>query len=146
MPRRCSVFGCRGNYLGDTYTKVIAFPTEDSEKERWMMAMPNVIKSLRGLKQNYVYEKHFRDGCEWKTVRGGRRPMEPPSVFSEVANSSLKQVIPVRRATTRSSADERAAKVKKAVEANDTIKDFDDFVSKLIPILNILLLYTQRKK
>ena len=41
MPRRCSCFGCRGNYDGTTYVKVISFPKDPEERERWMLAMPN---------------------------------------------------------------------------------------------------------
>ena len=29
MPRRCAVYGCRGNYIGEPYTKTVSFPTDE---------------------------------------------------------------------------------------------------------------------
>ena len=41
MPKRCAAFNCRGNYAGKPYSRVVSFPTELQERERWIAAMPN---------------------------------------------------------------------------------------------------------
>ena len=85
MPRRCSCFGCRGNYDGTPYVKVISFPKDPEERERWILAMPNEKESLRHLKEIYICETHFN--CEWVSVKGGKRPKEPPSRFPGIPKS-----------------------------------------------------------
>ena len=52
--------------------------------------------------------KHFNPHCEWVTVRGGRRPNEPPSIFDEIPKSCLKQVKEKQRRTKLSSSEARA--------------------------------------
>ena len=41
MPRRCAVYGCRGNYKGEPYTKTVSFPSEKETRQKWIAAMPN---------------------------------------------------------------------------------------------------------
>ena len=97
MPRLCSCFGCRGNYDGTPYVKIISFPKDPEERERWILAMPNENESLRRLKKIYICETHFN--CEWVSVKGGMRPKEPPSIFPGVPKSVLKQVTSAPRPT-----------------------------------------------
>ena len=89
MPRRCSVFGCNGNYDGTPY--VISFPKDEVERERWIVAMPNEKASLERLNEIYVCESHF--DCEWVSVKGGKRPKEPPSIFQEYLSVSSSKAI-----------------------------------------------------
>ena len=35
MPKKCNVFGCRGNYRCEPYTKVVQFPSDEDERDRW---------------------------------------------------------------------------------------------------------------
>ena len=122
MPRRCSCFGCRGNYDGTPYVKVISFSKDPEERERWILAMPNEKESLRRLKEIYICETHFN--CEWVSVKGGKRLKEPPSRFPGITKSVLKQV-------TSSTSESRAKKVQAANEAADKIQDFDHFCAKV---------------
>ena len=62
MPKKCNVYGCRGNYRGKPYTKVVSFPTDEVERNRWIEAMPNERSSLLQLKQIYACARHF--DCE----------------------------------------------------------------------------------
>ena len=70
MPKNCNVHGCRGNYRGEPYTKVVSFPTDEVERNRWIEAMPNERSSLLQLKQIYACVRHF--DYEWITVKGGK--------------------------------------------------------------------------
>ena len=128
MPRRCSCFGCRGNYDGTPYVKVISFPKDPEERERWILAMPNEKESLRHLKEIYICETHFN--CEWVSVKGGKRPKEPPSRFPGIPKSVLKQVTSAPRPTS-STSESSAKKVQAANEAVDKIQDFDHFCAKI---------------
>ena len=70
MSKKCNVYGCRRNYRGEPYTKVISFPTDEVERNCWIEAMPNERSSLLQLKQIYACVRHFY--CEWITVKGGK--------------------------------------------------------------------------
>ena len=83
--------------------------------------MPNK-ESLMRLKEIYICETHFN--CEWVSVKGGKRPKEPPSRFPGIPKSFLKQVTSAPRPTS-STSESRAKKVQAANEAADKIQDFD---------------------
>ena len=52
MGCKCNVYGYRGNYPGEPYTKIVSFPEEyPDEWERWIEAMPNERKTLEELKE-----------------------------------------------------------------------------------------------
>ncbi|CAK8685254.1 unnamed protein product [Clavelina lepadiformis] len=95
--------------LEEPYSKVVSFPTDEVERNRWIDAMPNERSSLLQLKQIYACANHF--DCEWISVKGGKRPSQPPSIFPGVLKSCLKQVssAPRTRPTT-ASAEARAEK------------------------------------
>lgn len=139
MPRHCSCFGCKGNYDGTPYVKVISFPKDPEERERWILAMPNEKESLRRLKEIYICETHFN--CEWVSVKGGKRPKQPPSIFPGIPKSALKQVTSAPRPTSSSTSQSRAKKVHAAAEAADKIRDFDQFrakISSYFPGFNVI--------
>ena len=121
MPKKCNVYGCRGNYRGETYIKVVQFPTDEAERNRWIVAMPNERLSLLKLKQIYACANHF--DCDWIKVKGGKRPSGPPSIFPGVAQSCLKQVPSVPR-NTKVSAEARAENEQLRAETLDKIGDF----------------------
>ena len=139
MPRRCSCYGCRGNYDGTPYVKVISFPKDLEERERWILTMPNEKESLRRLKEMYICETHFN--FEWVSVKGGKRPKDPPSIFPGVPKSVLKQVTSASRPTSSSTAEARATKVQAADKAADKIQDFDHLcaeISSHFPGFNVI--------
>ena len=121
MPKRCNVFGCKGNYR-KPYTKVVAFPTDEVERSRWINAMPNERSSLLQLRQIYACEHHF--DCKWIPARGGKRPAEPPSVFPGVSKSCLKQVSSETRKNKGITAEARTERERLRTEALDRIIDF----------------------
>ena len=61
MPNKCNVYGCRGNYRGEPYTKVIEFPHDEAERNRWIDAMPNDRSSLEKLKK-YMLVRNISRG------------------------------------------------------------------------------------
>ena len=129
MPRRCAVTKCGGNGRGASeYTKMVSFPTKDDpEYGRWVEAMPNTRKELESMKEIWVCAAHFRG--EWKTVRGGKRPVNPPSVFPPtVEKSCFKQVVSKPRSTKAATSEQRENKQKMLEEAKDKIKNFENFV------------------
>ena len=124
MPKKYNVYGCWGNYKNEPYTKVVSFPTDELEQNRWIDAMPNERSSLLQLKQIYACAHHF--DCEWISVKGGKRPSKPPSIFPGVAKSCLKQVSSATRHAT-ASAEARAENERLRNEDLDKIGDFLHF-------------------
>ena len=117
MPKRCAVYGCRGNYAGQPYTRVVRFPTEEAERDRWIKAMPNARSGLTGSRELFVCASHF--DCEWVVYRGGRCPAAPPSVFPGVAKSVLKQSQPKKRMTSLTSSASQQQQQEKKREMQD---------------------------
>ena len=133
MPKKCNVYGCWGNHRGEPYTKVVSFPTDEVERNRWIEAMPNESSSLLQLKQIYDCIRHF--DSEWITVKGRKRPSHPPSIFPGISKSCLKQVSSAPRTTT-ASAETRAENERLRIEVVDKIDDFSSFcndIQKHIP-------------
>ena len=100
MVDKCSIFGCNSNYGNQPYVKLVSFPTDEVERNRWIDAVPNERSSLLKLKKIFACERHF--DCEWVSAKGGRgkRPSQPPSIFPGVQKSCLKQVTSVSRSST----------------------------------------------
>ena len=125
MPRRCPVYGCRGNYRSELYTKI-----ETETRLKWITALPNDSRTLVGRKEIWICVTHFEG--EWVTMRGEKRPLNPPSSFPGVTKSCLKQVqYKERQTTTCSSAEARRKSQDKANEQKDKIKDFKEFVEQM---------------
>ena len=77
MPRPCNVYGCRGNYRGEPYSRVIQCPNNSEIRRTWINAMPNERESLEKLKQIWICRRHF--DCPFTTVQGGSKPTGPPT-------------------------------------------------------------------
>ena len=95
MPKRCASFGCFGNYKGQSYVRMVKFPTDVNERERWIQALPNSRESLNQRKEIYICASHFN--CSWIVARGGKRSVDPPSVFPQAPKSCMKQNQPRHR-------------------------------------------------
>jgi hypothetical protein len=85
MPKRCAAFGCRGNYKGQPYSRVVRFPSDEEERRKWIESMPNKCNSLKNRSDLFVCASHF--DCEWVNVRGGKRPSGPPTIFAARAKT-----------------------------------------------------------
>ena len=124
MPKKCDVYGCRGNYRGEPYTKVVPFPKDEEERSRWIDAMPNDRSSLLMLRKISTCVHHF--DCDWVKVKRGKRPSEPTLIFPGVAPSCLKQVTSAAR-NTNVSAQAWAENEHHRNEILDKIVDFSSF-------------------
>ena len=120
MVHCCMVYGCRGNYPGETYTKQVSSWDEESKK-KWIAAMPNIPTKLRTRKKIWICITHFEG--EWKSVQGGRKPVNPPSIFPGVPKSCLKQTKSKPRSTKNTAAESR----RKSSEYKDKINTFEEF-------------------
>ena len=129
MPKRCAAYGCRGNYTGGPYTSVVRFPTEITERNRWIEAMPNDPGSLRERTEIFVCASHFE--CEWVTVKGGKRPVGPPTNFHGIAKSCQKQSLTYPRPTRKTSAEVRDQLQKEYLDKCDKISSFSIFTDKV---------------
>ena len=99
MPRRCSVYECRGNYDGELYTKQVSFPTDESTRSKWIAAMPNDATSLTKKIKNLGTCYAFRGGVDNHPRR--------PATFISWGKSCFKQVYNKERSTKYSSAEMR---------------------------------------
>ena len=129
MPLRCAVYGCRGNYRGEPYTKTVSFPTDEETRSKWITTLPNDSRTLVGRKEIWICITHFEG--EWVTMRGGKRPLNPPSIFPGVTESCLKQAQYKERQTAYNSAETRRKSQGKANEQKDKFKDFREFVEQM---------------
>ena len=128
MPKRCAAYNCRGNYIGEPYTPVVSFPTDDDERKRWIEAMPNDPGSLTDRKEIFVCASHFE--CKWVTVRGGKRPIGPPTYFKGVAKSCLKQTLTYPRPTKKASSEVREKLQEEYLDKLDRIDNFLSFTNE----------------
>ena len=69
MPKRCAAFNCSGNYAGEPYCRIVHFPIELHDRERWIAAMPNAPGTLHS-KDIYICASHFT--CKWVAARGAK--------------------------------------------------------------------------
>ena len=91
--------------------------------------MPNDPASLLEKEEIWVCVTHFEG--EWATVRGGRRPINPPSIFPGVPKSCLKQVQNKQRPTRCGSAETRRKSEEATNDQRDKITNFKDFVREI---------------
>ena len=54
MSRQCAVYGCRGNYKGEPYTKCVSFPTDEETRLKWISALPNDPSTLLERKNIWI--------------------------------------------------------------------------------------------
>ena len=129
MPKRCAAFHCRGNYDGEPYTPVVRFPADPSEKELWIEVMPNNSESLRNRKELYICASHF--DCKWVKAQGGKRPINQPTIFEDVAKSCLKQTTSSARRSNNALSSFREKYQKKLEEEMDKIGTFQKSVNEV---------------
>ena len=103
MPKRCAVYNCRGNYNGEPYSSLVSFPKDTDTRNLWIDSMPNDRSTLENRKEIWICASHF--DCPWITVKGGKRPSNPPTLFDGVPKSCMKQVQNKKRSTVSTSSD-----------------------------------------
>ena len=108
----------------------MSFPSEEADPEtrrKWIAALPNDPASLP--KQIWACATHFEG--EWVKTRGGKRPLNPPSIFPGVPKSCLKQIQSKERCTKASSAETRRESQEATNEARDKIINFKNVLKEI---------------
>ena len=108
MPQKCAAFGCRGNFGGEPYSKLISFPNDVNKRKKWINALANERSSFASKKEIWICASNFN--CDWITIREGKRPSQPSPIFPEVPKFCLKQVHESQRTTQNSTAEVRQQK------------------------------------
>ena len=90
--------------------------------------MPNVPGSLTDRKEIFVCASHFE--CKWVTVRGGKRPIGPPTYLKGVAISCLKQTLTYPKANKEASCEVREKLQKEYLDKLDRIDNFSSFTNE----------------
>ena len=129
MTKKCCVPGFSSNYEKDRakkkkncegnskeniqYVPVHGLPSEVFNKEErriWIDTIPGLKHKIDNMKQNpVVCIKHWPADHPKKPHRGGFRPINPPSIFEEVAKSTIPTPPPKPRPTKRSSFEIRTS-------------------------------------
>ena len=95
MGRKCSVVACRTNYKNESSRKTVyGFPLLDRDQlEKWVPALPNVIKISSITKNMGICEDHWPADAPKKKIPGGHLiPTVPPSIF-KCPSSTLRQTV-----------------------------------------------------
>ena len=130
MPKHCAVYNCWGNYIGEPYTPVVSFPTDQNERNSsWIEAMPNNPGSLKNRREIFVCTSHFQ--CEWVTVKGGKRLVGPPTYFKGIPKSCKNQSLTYPRPTKKATSEVRDQLQKEYLDKLDKILSFSTFTEEV---------------
>ena len=124
----CSVW-LSGKLPGRTIYVCCSFPQDAVERDIWIKSLPNAGESLVNRSDLYVCASHF--DCKWIVSRGGKRPVDPPSVFSGVPRSCLKQTKVTKRSILCTSSTARELKENERLMQENNMKDFASFLQQL---------------
>ena len=142
MGKKCIVKGCKTNYKSTQQDcidkiKVFRFPSKlknQSRREKWIKSIPLIKEAdIDNLTTPVICEKDWPTGYQTELVCGGKtRPVDPPSVFTGFAPSSIPTPLPKPRSTTtsfenRTKKDDELEQFKE----KDRIADFDTLVDEL---------------
>ena len=98
MPRKCCVPLCKANYKTGEPATTFRFPKNEEQKISWQKAIPRL--NLTVTKNTVVCEKHWPEDYETYVHYGKIRPVNPPSVFSDIPDSCVPSVIKKRQTRT----------------------------------------------
>ena len=98
MGKKCCVSRCNGNFDADNKASVFRFPRDAAENERWRKVIPR--ENIPDSPDTVVCERHWPPNYEYTVYRGKRRPVNPPSIFTDVPASMIPTPPPKPRPTT----------------------------------------------
>lgn len=129
MPRKCCTFfdskSCKSNYDGQPYVSIYSFPSDADECERWVKALPNQL-TCKVSRNIGVCAIHWPPNFPTVSVKGKKRPRDPPTLFGSTPSSFVQQspVYKTRDVNNRLVTAESRLSVSKKVES-----EFDTFSS-----------------
>ena len=110
MGRKCCVYACKIYYssekLKSDKISLYRFPKDETEKEKWMKAIPNA--NLRVSKDTVVCALHWPSGFEEIKVNGKPRPKEPLSIWPGVPSSQVPASSPPPQPTKNACSSKRS--------------------------------------
>ena len=132
----CTVYDgktCRSGYSSDSGEfRVIVFPADIEEKQRWLAKLSNILKSENVTKFMGICLRHWPKDFPYRIGPGGwPRPLEPPSEFGTTpASFSSQSVSQSRRIEERGNTFDQRASMSQALEVeenHDEINSWDEF-------------------
>eukprot|EP00745_Piridium_sociabile_P001153 TRINITY_DN10714_c0_g2_i1.p1 TRINITY_DN10714_c0_g2~~TRINITY_DN10714_c0_g2_i1.p1 ORF type:complete len:837 (+),score=176.30 TRINITY_DN10714_c0_g2_i1:399-2909(+) len=120
MVKKCSIVNCKGNYDNERKCRVFRLPTDESEKKKWLDALPPRENFIYTRENCFICEQHWDNPPMIRIPGGSTRPTSPPSVF-DVPKSCL----PTPRPSPRPAKDED--RLTKLFLARDRIISFENF-------------------
>ena len=109
------------------YCELSVWRSRSWNTRKWIGALPNDPASF----QKQIWDvTHFKG--EWVKTRGGKQPLNPPSIFPGVQKSCLKQLQSKERSTKVSSAETLRQSHEATNQACDKIINFKNFVKEII--------------
>ena len=114
MPRKCSVYGCKGNYKSSLNSpdssnvekiSCYRFPKDPEERLKWINALPNKINPSDITDNMTVCSKHFAPDCRMKRWGKYSIPLDPPdpALCSVAGKESCSRAPPSKPRQTKNS-------------------------------------------
>ena len=109
MPNKCYIPGCKSGYETRAYNSRISFykfPKDETERERWRLALPYMVDKSDISEQTYICSKHWPQNFPMhKPFRLPISvPMNPPSLYDNVLPTNF---IITSRGTKKRKVEER---------------------------------------
>ena len=76
---------CNGNYGADNKESTFRLPADEGEQARWLASIPR--DNIPDSKNTVVCERYWPSNYAAVTIRGKKRPADPPSIFNCVKRS-----------------------------------------------------------
>ena len=86
MPRKCTIFGCVGNYDKERKCTVYQFPSDPDELQEWLHSLPNNIAVQKISKNVGICKYHWPADAPMKKKNRFESPAVPPSVWTQENN------------------------------------------------------------
>jgi len=131
MGRKCCVMNCNGNYDAANKESTFRLPADEDERARWLASIPR--DNIPNSKDTVVCARHWPPNYAEVTIRGKKRPKDPPSVFDCVKQSCRPTAPPPPRPTIKALSASRQIEIDpiKDFEEIDVIKQFDEIKQKI---------------
>ena len=94
MGRKCTVYGCRGNFDKQSRCTVYKFPTDAKERKQWIDALPNGLTEFQISEHIGVCQYHWPPDTPMIKKNRFCVPAVPPSIWTQEANPNQKKEIP----------------------------------------------------
>lgn len=134
MGRRCSTVwdneSCTSGYASNTSgTRVLSFPKNREEKEKWCERLPNYLNPENVTDNMGICEKHWKAEYQYKIIPGGyKRPVNSPTEFGNTPNTLRRQSVSEDRSVEKRgvSSEDRSKVSATLTNNNDVVRSWED--------------------